>query len=197
MKKVLYILIAGVVLLTGCEKYLDKIEESTGMTEEDVFTDYLNFRRFEDNMYSDMLNYLAEYDYTFIAAMCDEGYLTSDWETMPIAQSGDWLRSYNTGQALQFYGVWNAWESIRIANISIQNIGMLKGATPQQENELKGQAHFMRAWYYYEFLKRQGGMPYITKPFKGTDNFALKRLSYNETAQKISCRLRYCYDTSS
>ena len=186
MKKILYILIAGVVLLTGCESYLDKIEESTGMTEEDVFTDYLNFRRFEDQMYSDMINYLAEYDYTFIAAMCDEGYLTSDWETMPIAQSGDWLRSYNTGQALQFYQVWGAWESIRIANISLKNIGMLENASQAQKNQLKGQAHFMRAWYYFEFLKRQGGMPYITKPFKGTDNFALQRLSYNETAEKIA-----------
>lgn len=186
MKKTLYIIIAGIVLLTGCEQYLDKIEESTGMTEEDVFTDYLNYREFQDRMYRDLINYLGEYDYTYIAGMCDEGYITSDWETMPIAQSGDWLRSYNTGQALQFYGVWRAWRSIRVANISLKNIDMLLNATQEQKNQLKGQAHFIRAWYYYEFLKRQGGMPYITEPFKGTDNFALERLSYNETALKIA-----------
>ena len=178
MKKILLLIIAGVFLLTGCEKYLDKIEESTGMQEEDVFTDYLNFRRFQDNMYDDLMNPIAEWDYTYIAALCDEGYMDSDWETMQIAQSGDWLRSYNTGQALQFYGPWRSWPSIRVANICLKNIDMLENATQDQKDQLKGQAHYMRAWYYYEFLRRQGGMPYITYPFEGTGNFELPRLSY-------------------
>ncbi len=33
------------------------------MDEVQVFTDYNNFRKFEDRMYKDMLNYLADYDY--------------------------------------------------------------------------------------------------------------------------------------
>lgn len=185
MKKIVIFILLAISFL-GCEEYLDKVEESTGMNEEDVFTDYLNFRRFEDRMYKDMHNYLSNGDYTYIAALCDEGYLGPGWETMPTAQNGDWLRSYETGQALQFYGVWNAWESIRIINISLEKLHMLKSATQQQLDELKGQAHFMRAWYYYEFLKRQGGMPYITYSFKGSDNFALPRLSFNETALKIA-----------
>ncbi|MFP4488107.1 MAG: RagB/SusD family nutrient uptake outer membrane protein [Bacteroidales bacterium] len=187
MKKIIYLLIiTSAFIFQGCEEYLDKVPDSSGMTEEDVFTNYLNFRKFEDRMYKDMVDPLNQFDYTQIAALCDEGYNTSDWETMPIAQAGDWLRSYNTGQALQFYGVWDAWESIRIANLSLENMHMLEGnATQEQINELKGQAHFMRAWYYYEFLIRQGGMPYLTRALKGTDNFALPRLSYHETALKI------------
>lgn len=187
MKKIIYLLIiTSAVIFQGCEDYLDKVQDSTGMTEEDVFTNYLNFRQFEDRMYKDMVDPLNQFDYAHIAALCDEGYNTSDWETMPIAQAGDWLRSYNTGQALQFYGVWGAWESIRIANLSLENLPKLEGnATQEQINELKGQAHFMRAWYYYEFLIRQGGMPYLTKALKGSDNFAIPRLSYHETALKI------------
>jgi hypothetical protein len=171
----------------GCEEYLDKVPDSTGMTEEKVFTDYLNFRQFEDRMYKDLNDYLADYDYTYIAALCDEGYTESfQWETLPVAQNGDWLRAYSLGQAMQFKPVWNSWESIRIANISLEKLDMLTNATDQQKKELKGQAHFMRAWYYYEFLRRQGGMPYITKALYGADNFALPRLSYDETAQKIA-----------
>lgn len=185
MKRIL-LLLTIIVSLSGCEEYLDKIEESTGMTGEDVFTDYLNFRKFEDRMYQHMHNYLSAGDYTYIAALCDEGYLGPGWETMPTAQNGDWLRSYDTGQALQFYGIWNAWSSIRIANLVLENLYMLEDATQQQKDELKGQAHFMRAWYYYEFLKRQGGMPYITYSFKGSDNFEIPRLSFHETALMIA-----------
>lgn len=186
MKKILLILFTAIALF-GCEEYLDKVEDSDGLQEEDVFTDYLKFRNFEDRMYKDLNNYLSDGDYTYIAALCDEGHLGPGWETMPVAQSGDWIRSYKTGQALQFYGVWNAWQSVRIANIVLQNLHMLEGnATQNQINQLKGQAHFMRAWYYYEFLKRQGGMPYIKKVFSGSDNFALERLSFHETALEIA-----------
>ncbi len=156
------------------------------MTEEDVFTDYLNFRKFEDRMYKDLHNYISAGDYTYIASLCDEGHLGPGWETMPTAQRGDWLRSYNTGQALQFYGIWNAWESIRIANLVFENLTMLEGnATQDQIDRLKGQAHFMRAWYYFEFLRRQGAMPYITKALGGTDNFAFERPSFHETTLNI------------
>ncbi len=188
MKKIIILLVSVVFLLQGCEKYLDKVQESTGMNEEQVFTDYNNFRKFEDRMFKDMLDYLADYDYGCIAALCDEGYTESaQWETMGIVQSGDWVRAYNTAQALQFSTIWNGWQSIRIANISLQKISMLEGnATQDQIDQLKGQAHFMRAWYYYEFLKRQGGMPYITVPLGASDNYAFARLSYHETALKIA-----------
>ncbi|HUW92723.1 MAG TPA: RagB/SusD family nutrient uptake outer membrane protein, partial [Bacteroidales bacterium] len=188
MKKTIIFFLAIALLLQGCEKYLDKVQESTGMDETQVFTDYNNFRKFEDRMYKDIHDYLADYDYGMVAAMCDEGYTESaQWETMGIVQSGDWIRAYNTAQALQFSAIWNSWQSIRIANISLKNLPMLEGnATQAQIDQLEGQARFMRAWYYYEFLKRQGGMPYITEPLSGSDNYALPRLTFHETALKIA-----------
>jgi len=183
MKKI-FILITAVVLFTSCEEYLDKVPESSGMTEDDVFTDYLNFRKFEDRMYKDMNDYLSPGDYGFIASMCDEGNVSEEWGLMPIVQSGAWLDGYSKGLP-QFSGVWNSWQSIRIANLCIQKLSLLKNGTQQQENEIKGQANFMRAWYYYEFLRREGGMPYITKALSGSDEFGIPRLSFHETALKI------------
>lgn len=186
MKRILFLLTITITLL-GCEDYLDKIEESAGMEAEDVFTNYLNFRQFEDRMYKDMHSYIDRFDYGPIAAFCDEGNISCEWETLPVIQAGDWFRAYGLGGASQFNNVWGAWESIRIANISLENIHMLEGnATEEQINLLKGQAHFMRAWYYYEFLKRQGGMYYLTYSLKGTDDFALPRLSYHETALNVA-----------
>lgn len=192
MKKVLNFLtiILGVsiaISLTSCEDYLDRVPDSAGITEEVLLEDYFRFRQYHDGMYRDLQNYLSAGDYSYIAALSDEGYVNSiNWETMPIAQSGDWLRAYDTGQALQFYGVWDAWRSIRIANRVIELLPRLENATQVEKDRLKGQAHFMRAWYYYEFLKRQGGMPYITKSFNASDEFELPRLSYHETALKIA-----------
>ena len=186
MKRLLFFLIA-LPIFTSCEDYLDRVQDSAGMQKDEVFTDYNNFRSFQDRMYQDLLHYLSPGDYSYIAAVSDEGYMSSDWETLPVIQNGDYLRAYNTAQALQFNadGVWGAWSSIRILNISLENLDMLENASQSQIDQLKGQAHFMRAWYYYEFLKRQGGMPYITRSFNASDNFSLPRDSYHETAMNI------------
>ncbi|WMI65214.1 RagB/SusD family nutrient uptake outer membrane protein [Aestuariibaculum sp. YM273] len=192
MKKALNFLsiilgLSTAISFTSCEDYLDKVQDSSGLTEQDILEDYFKFRQYEDGVYQHLQNYIGAGDYSYIAALGDEGYVNSiNWETMPIAQSGDWLRAYDTGQALQFYGVWNAWSSIRRANRVIELLPQLQNATQEEMDELKGQAHFMRAWYYYEFLKRQGGMPYITESFDASDNFAIPRLTYEETALKIA-----------
>ncbi len=186
MKKILYIILIA-LMFQGCESFLDKVQDSTGLTNEAVFTNYLNARQFADRAYKDLNNHLESADYSFIAAVCDEGYAECDWETLPIVQNGDWLRAYDAGQALQFYQVWGGWQSIRIANLTLADIDQLQGnATQAQIDEIKGQAYFLRAWYYYEFLRRQGGMPYLETALMGADNYALPRLSYNETALKIA-----------
>lgn len=186
MKKLLIVMLMGFMTF-GCEDYLDKIETSDGLVDESVFSDYLNFRQFEDGMYVYLHDYLSGADYSWIAALCDEGFMNSEWETMGVAQSGDWLRAYGTGQALQFYRIWHGWAAVRRANLSIQNISFLEGnATPEQIDEIKGQAHFMRAWFHYEFLRRQGGMPYIDEVLSPAEDFARERLSYHETALKIA-----------
>ena len=190
--KYLYLLtITTIFLFLGCENYLDKIEEADGMSAEEVFGNYQNFRKYTDKMYQDMHNYLSQGDYTPISSMADEGTAVSGWPSLAEAQSGNWigLMSSDYPSSGLFGGVWRSWRSIRIANVTLANIHMLendKTVTKEQINRLKGQAHFMRAWYYYEYLKRQGGMPYIEYAFKADDNFGLPRLSRMETALKIA-----------
>ncbi len=196
MKK---IIIVAFIAITGffslsCEEYLASTPAADGFLKEDVFSDYLTFRQFLDGVYPYLHDYLAPFDYAWIGALGDEGYLNSAWETMGVARSGDWLRAFNTGQALQFYRVWEGWEGVRRCNIALEEIptlvnsGQLENGsvTQTQIDELEGQAHFMRAWFHYEFLRRQGGMPYITEVYEASDDFSRARLSYNETALRIA-----------
>jgi hypothetical protein len=191
-KAVLQLLIlVGLLLFPSCEDYLDKTPEAKGLVEKDVFTDYLKFRQFEDGMYANLHDYLDGLTQSFSPAMGDEA--VGLWGTMRVIRSGDWVSALNsTGGATgahEFTQTWGSWSSIRIANTSISKLPILEkegNATVQQLNELKGQAHFMRAWYYFEFLRRWGGMPYIVKPFGPSDNLSVTRLSYYETAKKIA-----------
>lgn len=190
MKHIL-LLMSIVFFLFSCESYLDKIEDADGMSEEEVFGNYQNYRKYADKMYADLHNYLSQGDYTHVASMSDEGTAVSGWPSLSEAQNGNWIGLMNSDYPTSglFGGVWKSWRSIRITNKTLANLHMLendKTVTNEQINHLKGQAHFMRAWYYYEYLKRQGGMPYIEKVFDASDDFALPRLSRQETAEKIA-----------
>lgn len=184
------ILLSIVFALSSCEAYLDKAPEAVGMSEAEVFGNYQNFRKYADKMYQDRHNYLSQGDYTPVSSLSDEGTAVSGWPSLAEAHNGNWIGLVESDYPTSglFGGVWRSWRSIRIANKTLENIHMLSNdptVTKDQIDQLKGQAHFMRAWYYYEYLKRQGGMPYIQYAFKASDNFALPRLSRQETAEKI------------
>ncbi|HHU95960.1 MAG: RagB/SusD family nutrient uptake outer membrane protein [Bacteroidota bacterium] len=189
--KYLFVFLSIILVFSSCEEYLDKIEEADGMSKEEVFGNYQNYRKFADKMYQDRHNYLSQGDYTPIACMADEGTAVSGWPSLAEAQNGNWigLMASDYPNSGLLGGVWRSWRSIRIANMTLANLHMLDNdptVTKQQIDQLKGQAHFMRAWYYYEYLRRQGGMPYIEYAFDADDNFALPRLSRQETAEKIA-----------
>ncbi len=192
MKYILMLIsISLAFVFSSCEDYLDKVEEADGMSAEEVFGNYQNYRKYTDRMYQDLHNYLSQGDYTPVSSLSDEGTAVSGWPSLAEAQNGNWIglvvSDYPTSG--MFGGVWRSWRSIRIANKTLENIHMLDNdpnVTKDQIDQLKGQAYFMRAWYYYEYLKRQGGMPYIEYSFEADDNFALSRLSREETAKKIA-----------
>jgi hypothetical protein len=189
--KYFIVLLSIVFLFSSCESYLDKAPEADGMSEAEVFGNYQNFRKYADRMYQDRHNYLTQGDYTHIASLSDEGTAVSGWPSLAEAQNGNWIGLVESDYPTSglFGGVWRSWRSIRIANKTLENIDMLSNdpnVTKDQIDQLKGQAHFMRAWYYYEYLRRQGGMPYIQHAFNASDNFALPRLTRQETAEKIA-----------
>ena len=81
-------------------------------------------------------------------------------------------------------GSWN-FSSIRAVNFYIENSNTAQGDAVTIEH-YNGEAYFFRAMFYYNLLKRYGGVPYIDKTLN-TDSPELfsARLSRNELATKI------------
>lgn len=83
-------------------------------------------------------------------------------------------------------GSWdNAYGSIRSVNFYLENSGTAQGDTGLIDH-YDGEAYFFRAMFYYNLLKRYGGVPYIDKTLN-TDSPELytARMPRNELATKI------------
>lgn len=90
----------------------------------------------------------------------------------------------NNSNAPTSDGSWN-YSSIRSVNFYLENSGTAEGNVDLIEH-YNGEAYFFRAMFYYNLLKRYGGVPYIDKTLN-TDSPELysARMPRNELATKI------------
>lgn len=191
---------------TGCN-FLD-VDPELGLTEEDVFSTYKNYRLYFD--------YTLTKDQSINKLNIHEGYpLFVDFNdrrfafsaTTDAADAGRLLRaqqeikicklSDDTCENFSFTSsrrpiALAMFKIIRIANRSIENIDRLTNARPQEISELLGSAYFVRGFAHFVLCRFYGGMPYIDESQK--ESWDLERLTANETYKRAAADLYTAYE---
>lgn len=185
--------------VTSClGEYLDKAPDS-GLTKEDVFTKYANFKQFLYSVYDGAdFRIKAHYPMTFhgssqkftmeaLTDMCD---MTRIQLTQPVKQGNgsqaQWVIGYNTNPKDKVAKVPYSWKAIRVCNLAIGNIDMLQDATQQQKEDLLAQAYFVRAYCHFELFRLYGSLPYMDKALGANDEWDLPRLSDYDYCRKCA-----------
>ncbi|MBA9078627.1 RagB/SusD family nutrient uptake outer membrane protein [Rufibacter quisquiliarum] len=196
MKNIKFIYAIVLLFCLGCEDYLDKSPD-LGISEGDIFSDYNSIRGYLDNCYV-ALNNIHDWDHQpnlerqSINAMSDEmGAIFNYAAIKNQINTGNWLNggfgemSWTAGTAGTYNAsvINNSFYCIRVANKVLAGVEQLPGLSTEQKNELLGQAYFMRAWYYFELIKRVGGMPKFDKAYLVDDDMDFPRLSYHESSE--------------
>lgn len=172
----------------ACNKtndYLDKAE-SGGITDEELFGDYAQTDAFLANIYATGIgagDWMPVYSFTYAAA-CDEAkcpytfnYGTINFTSGLISPTNNpvdiWAKSY---------------QNIRKANVFLKHIDALPVNDAKQEAgkyRMKGEALFLRAFFYEELYKRYGGVPLISEPLTIDQDLQLPRNTDEETVDFI------------
>ncbi|MBC8005886.1 MAG: RagB/SusD family nutrient uptake outer membrane protein [Verrucomicrobia bacterium] len=204
MKRLIVLLsISLTFFLSSClESYLDKSPES-GLTTEDIFTKYDNFKKFFNAVYdgrqldgTTWRDYNIKMGYPLYFNFWDQKYT---WEGMTdCADMGRYMESqtFKSGQVSAFVNKFtydrarrpilgSMFTAIRTCNLSLKNIHMLQ-ADQADIDDLIAQAHFVRAFAHFELFKIWGPMPYITKVLGTDDEWDIPRLSKYETCMAIA-----------
>ncbi len=204
MKRYINILVSLAALLcaVSCEDYLDQAPDM-GLDESDVFSSYESSRGYMDVCYEKIYDYSAAgagsqgnylgVQYVHLGSMSDElGNNLQGGLGIPNLNDGNWYDS-NTPEVSweKKGGVFDsAFQALRIASRIIEVVPQHASMTDQQRNELLGQAHFFRAWFYFEIIRRSGGMPNFMVLFDPTaGDFNQKRLNYGESSDLIIAEL--------
>jgi hypothetical protein len=199
----LFYLLSIVIGMSSCVDFLNQTPDAQNYSEADIFSSYdksqnyidqllVPFNYFDDNDWGGAMGGYGGLGgksmYGLRERITDNCFTTAAlWHTLNNWRNGAMSNSdgtyYAEGGEIRFQTIWKA---IRIANMSIANIDMIKGATPEQKAKILGLAYFLRGHFYFQLLQAWGGMPYITAPFNPGDDLNIPRLSYSETAKKIA-----------
>ena len=210
MKRYIFISITTITLgLVSCQEYLDKMPDQ-GFTEEIVYNDFHSVRGYFDRAYNILDDYLKQASQNMrgyiTGEMSDEGAdvfkqnraaTSLQWqpaEMLNILNGGNWASGNNVAEIGWNDGNFNnnfgkvlakCFYGIRISNRILEKVPDMAQLTVDQKNQLMGQAYFLRGWFYFEIIRRVGGMPLLDKLYTPYDNGNMERLTYAESSEWI------------
>ena len=206
MKRFIIILVLtgfSMFMAPSClEDYLDKAPES-GLSEDEIFTKYENFKQFFYGVYEGQKRYNNNWrDYNIKTAFpryfshWDQKY---SWEGMTdAADQGRYMESHTfKSGSCSFINKFtydgnrrpilnSMFIAIRKSNMALEKIDLLQDASEEDKNDLIAQAHFVRAFCHFELMRIWGPMPYIRKVLGPDDQWDIPRLSKYETLKEVA-----------
>ena len=162
MKKIFLSIITVVATLSfaSCDKLFDSLEgDLTMMSADDLSSSTAGLDRLMSSLYSNIpMGAFAEMDKQTI-----------------IANDSNTSGSYSGGVFTNSGNVWN-YTNVRDINMFFQTLEKAKEnkvVSDSEYNAYKGEAHFIRAYYYFANVRIYGGVPIVTEPlddeFQGAD----------------------------
>lgn len=210
MKKYNFVFILLVMFLTvSCLDYLDQAPEA-GLTQDEVFSKYDNFRLFFDAVYDgtsyDPQARLADFNIkTSYSLYFSRSDLRHTWESLTetadmgriqrqviklgqIESNLHWFTTHRVAPILKSMFI-----VIRICNMTLENIHKLKNVDTKVIDDFKAQAYFVRAYSHFALFRMFGRMPYINHTIGPDDQWDMVRLSNHATLINIAADLDTAY----
>ncbi len=184
----LLFLFTACFFITGCKKDFLQRDPGAPITAENVFGDPVLASRFADKSYNYTLDDFGRMSQGYkgtTGQFCDEAIASGASDSYPfisVMTTGKWLDPIAT----DVVGVYNRmYEGIRNINVMLSKIDTVPWTPLQNKDLIEAQMLFLRGMYYFELVKRFGGVILLDKAPGLTDNIDLPRNTYEETVNFI------------
>ena len=192
MKRNLLWLACLAIALTGCRDYLTEIEPGTTLLN-DFFTSTAAAKQNVTGCYVPLMweynnTYLSEW---FIGDIVSDDALKGGGSTSDMADAYDmenWRTTSQNTLLLDFYRA--QYQGIARCNLAIKYISQMEIGTdsiftPTMKNNLLGEAHYLRAYYYFRLVRVFAGVPITTEVIDNSDNWGVPRASTEQVYNLI------------
>jgi starch-binding outer membrane protein, SusD/RagB family len=203
MKKIVVIISLFTILFAGvsCKKdYLEVHEVKTYVTPDDLYSNYNYVQQAVWNIYSYLPDGFALLDYEAVTENAESTNIT--WASHTF-NNGIW-NQYNNPDG----SWWRNFNGIRQANLYLANkdkanIDYIKGQITSADSSalynarnnikfMQGEAMFLKAFFYFDLVKRYGGVPIMRQPLNYDDAASWKNVSRNSVDECMKYIVALC-----
>lgn len=186
INKIFTIFALSIFISSCANDFLDRKMDSSYVPE-DIFSEYNTMRDFGTGIYSFLPVGYNDIDGSSLAAASDEAHHANENSNIHNFATGAWGPTSNPDDKWSYY-----YTGIRKANLFLEGSADFANTLAKRDtisdpsknnywdqwdniNKLRYEARFLRAFYYFELVKRYGGVPIITETLDLNDNFDYKR----------------------
>ena len=188
LKNNLIIALAIVLVFGSCKRDFLDTTPSSSIPSTLTWSDAPLSEAYVTGIYSGLGN--GGFDEQMLAALSDEAVFTHAGRGINTINEGT-LNPSNTGWVNNTYEWTNIYNTIRLANVALENLPKATFGNQTLQDRLSGEAHFLRAYYYQQLLRYYGGVPLVMKSYNLNEDYSLDRSSYDDCVKAI---LKDCDD---
>jgi len=174
--------LVAILIPTSCNDDFLNTKPQDRISSDITWSDGALSQAFVFNVYS-YLGY-GGFEEQMLAAYTDEAMFTHAGRNINTLTEGSESPS-NIAWTSATYEWGNMYLAIRQANIAIENLPDATFENEPLKEQLLGEAHFMRAYYYHQLLRFYGGVPLIDKAYGLDDDYSVARNSFEDCVNFI------------
>ena len=189
MKTQLIILFSLIFIVSSCSEFLS-YDETSSYSEDQVFGVYSRATQMATNVYSYLESDFGNVNNAMRAAGCDEAEYVWTNSSVHTFYNGTWSAINTVDDKWAHY-----YKGIRAANLFLEKgVGQTFEENKYQSgyekamlkyNNLQYEVRFLRAYFYFELMKRYGGVPLITKVLTEQEANSVSRETYDKISEFI------------
>ncbi len=180
--KLIIILFAAGSLFSACKKDFLNTVPVDQVPADLTWTDPALTEAFVNGVYEGLFE--GGFDEQMLASITDEALFTHAGRNINTINQGS-LNPSNPGWVNRHTDWLQLYNYIRTANIAIENIPKATFDNQSLKDRLKGEAHFLRGYFYHQLLRFYGGVPIVTKLYSLNEDYTVDRNTYAEVSSFI------------
>lgn len=172
-------------MTAGCKKDFLSVSPPNQISAELVWNDPALAQAFVTDIYNGLG--VGGFSEEMLSSASDESLFTHPNRGIDLVNASI-INATTLGWVNDTWGYNPMYNRIRACNITIERLseGGENGIADQNiKNQLLGEAHFLRAYFYQQLVRFYGSVPLIQKSYALNDDFAVKRATYEECINLI------------
>ncbi|WP_342088181.1 RagB/SusD family nutrient uptake outer membrane protein [Dyadobacter sp. OTU695] len=168
--------------LTSCDTDFLDVTPPTEIPTDAVWKDGALAEGFVTGIYAGLQQ--GGFSEQMLASLTDEAVFTHTGRNINTVNEGS-LSPSNLGWVDATYGWSQMFQYIRASNIALTNLTTATFTDETLKGRLKGEAYFMRAYYYQQLVRYYGAVPIIKKVYALNEDYSVSRNTFDECVKQI------------